>query len=355
MPRTGLRVPPFYEPGHARRFAYRPDQQALFELAAEWSSANGIPAASRDHCRIRLLLVDEQKDFCFPEGSLYVGGRSGSGAMDDSDRLARFIYQNLGAISEITCTLDTHFPFQIFSPAFWRDETGAPLSPHREVSTDDLRSGKIEPDPEVAAWASGGDRTWLRHQVAFYCDELERSGKYRLYLWPIHCILGSEGHTLAGVIQEARMFHAYVRRARNGIELKGGHTLTENYSVLAPEVLRTYDGGLLAERNQALVEALLAEDVLVIAGQAASHCVRFTVEDLLGEIRSRDASLARKVYLLTDCMSAVVVPDPGRSGSFLADFTPQVEEALAAFRQAGMHLVDTRTPLSEWPGIPALE
>jgi nicotinamidase-related amidase len=328
-------VPPFYDPAHARSFGYRPDQQKLFELASGWRAAHEVPPASQDHCRIRLLLVDEQKDFCFPEGSLYVGGRSGSGAMDDSDRLARFVYQNLGAISEITCTMDTHYPYQVFSPAFWRDETGAPPSPHREVGAEEVRSGKLVPDPELAAWASRGDRDWLARQLAFYCDELERGGKYKLYLWPIHCILGSDGHALAGVIQEARMFHAYVRRAPNGVEIKGGHTLTENYSVL--------------------VDALLAEDVLVVAGQAASHCVRFTLEDLLGEIRRRDASLARKLYLLTDCMSAVAVPDPERGGRFLADFTPQVEEALAGFAEAGMHLVDTRTPLSEWPGIPALQ
>jgi hypothetical protein len=52
-------------------------------------------------------------------------------------------------------------------------------------------------------------------------------------------------------------------------------------------------------------------------------------------------------------MSAVAVPDPDRPSAFLFDFTPQAEEAFGRWRDAGMHLVDTETPLSEWPGFPS--
>ncbi|HZI05813.1 MAG TPA: nicotinamidase, partial [Archangium sp.] len=84
-------------------------------------------------------------------------------------------------------------------------------------------------------------------------------------------------------------------------------------------------------------------------GQAASHCVKSSIDDLLGEILAQDAALARKVYLLTDCMSAVTVPDG--KGGFAADFTPQAESALKRFADAGMHLVKSTDPLASWPDL----
>jgi nicotinamidase-related amidase len=350
MTDTELPLPGFYRPEHAAAWEYAPDQAALFDAARAWRAAHGLTAAGADRRRVVLLVIDAQKDFCFPRGALFVGGRSGRGAIDDNDRLARFVYRHLGALTEVVCTLDTHYPFQVFSPAFWRDASGAPLAAHREITTDDIASLRVRPDPELAAWLAGGDKRWLRRQVEFYCRELERAGKYRLYLWPPHCLLGSDGHALAGVVHEARLFHAYARTAPGGMEMKGGHPLTENYSALAPEVLRRHDGGLLAERNQALIDRLLAADVLVVAGQAASHCVKSTLEDLQAAIDARDPALAGRVYVLRDCMSSVAVPDPQRPGELLFDFTPQTEEALQRLAAAGMHLVESTRPLSEWPG-----
>ncbi len=121
-----LPVPDFYDTNNAGRWDYRPDEQAVFERAVAWRDEHGLRPAAEDRLRVHLLLIDLQKDFCFPEGTLYVGGRSGRGAVEDNDRIARFIYRNLGVISAITCTLDTHFPHQIFSPAFWVDAEGNP-------------------------------------------------------------------------------------------------------------------------------------------------------------------------------------------------------------------------------------
>ena len=71
-----------------------------------------------------------------------------------------------------------------------------------------------------------------------------------------------------------------------------------------------HDGGSLATRNGALIDALLGEDRLIVAGQAASHCVKSSIDDLLDAIRDRNPALARRVYVLEDAMSAVAVPDP---------------------------------------------
>ncbi len=116
-----------------------------------------------------------------------------------------------------------------------------------------------------------------------------------------------------------------------------------------PEVRDCWDGGELIEKRGDLFDRLLARDAIVFAGQAASHCVKSSVDDLLDEIERRDPALAQKCYVVTDCMSAVTVPDG--DGGFLADFTPQVEQAFERYAQAGMHLVDSTSALADWPGM----
>ena len=306
---------------------------------------------------VHLLLIDVQKDFCFPEGSLYVGGRSGRGAMDDNDRIARFVYRNLARLTEITCTLDTHFPFQIFFPSFWLDREGAPLTAHREITTDDdsLRPRQAEPRRRVVGGARQGGpcasglaaptgRVLLRraraggqvHALPLAAPLPARRRRPRPR-WESCRRRGSSTPSCAGAV--------------DGTEVKGGNPLTENYSVLAPEVLRRHDGGALAERNTAFLETLLAADAVVIAGQAASHCVKSSIDDLLDEIRARDASLARKVYLLSDCMSSVAVPDPARPGAFLFDFTPAGRGRARALRRRRACTSCPRR--SRWPPGPA--
>lgn len=346
-----LPLPPFHDPSQAERWDFAPSVPALAAAAEAWRKAHGIRPSADDSRRVHLFVVDAQKDFCLPGGALFVGGRSGRGALDDTRRLVEFVYRSLGRITEITVTLDTHYPHQVFFPAFWLDGEGNVPAPHRFVTGDDVRAGRLRPRPELASWLAGGDAAWLLRQAEFYCDELEATGKYRLYLWPPHGLLGGEGHLLTGAVQQARLFHAFVRGARGEVVVKGDEPLAESYSVFAPEVRLRVDGAPFARRPDALAYRLLEADAVVVAGEAASHCVKSSVEDLLGEIEALDPRLAGKVYLLADCMSSVAVPDPERPGSFLADFTPEAEAALERFRRAGVHVVRSTDPMESWPGM----
>jgi nicotinamidase-related amidase len=60
--------------------------------------------------------------------------------------------------------------------------------------------------------------------------------------------------------------------------------------------------------------------------------VAWTVSDLLEDIQAADAALAKKVYLLEDCSSAVVVPG-------VVDHTDAANAAFARFAKSGMQIV----------------
>src|SRR3989304_2202083 len=74
------------------------------------------------------------------------------------------------------------------------------------------------------------------------------------------------------------------------------------------EVREGPDGRKIAKKNFRFIQTLLDFDVVIIAGQAKSHCVAWTIDDLLTEIAAVDRGLAHKVYLLEDCTSPVVIP-----------------------------------------------
>ncbi len=324
---------------------YRVAYEERAGAAKLWRDEHGVPPSARDEHRVGLLLVDVQNTFCIPEFELFVAGRSGMAAVEDNTRLCRFIYENLSSITRIHATLDTHTAMQIFHSVFLVDDAGNHPAPMTAVSLEDVESGRWKVNPRVSV-ELGVDQEYLIH----YCRRLSRDGFYALMVWPYHAMLGGVGHALISAIEEALFFHNMVRSSQTGFEVKGVHPLTENYSVLRPEVLDDAHGEKLDEPdeltrpNGALIDELLGYDALIVAGQAKSHCVAWTVADLLTEIRKRDPALAEKVYLLEDCSSPVVVPD-------VVDFTDQAEAAYRDFESAGMHLVRSTSPLDSWDGF----
>jgi nicotinamidase-related amidase len=242
--------------------------------------------------------------------------------------------------------MDTHNAFQIFHPAFLLDETGRPPAPMTAISLEDVESGRFRVNPEAAGAVARGDAAFLDRHLRHYCRLLSRDGKYRLMVWPYHAMLGGIGHCLVPAVEEAIFFHTIARESQASFELKGASPLTENYSALRPEVLEDEEGNPLAPRNDALLEKLLSYDALLVAGQAKSHCVSWTLSDLLEEIRRRDPDLAGRIYLLEDCMSPVVVPG-------VADFTEDAERAFREFEASGMRRVRASEPMDTWPGFPS--
>ncbi|MER3491112.1 MAG: isochorismatase [Mastigocladus sp. ERB_26_2] len=335
---TQLPIPPHFNPETVGAVWRVPYQQRA-AAAQTWTKQHEIKPASEDKTRICLLLIDVQNTFCIPEFELFVGGKSGNGAVDDNVRLCEFIYRNLGIITKIIPTLDTHTAMQIFHPIFWMNAAGEhPIPAGTNITPADIEQRIWHVNPNVA-FSLGFDYEFLEKYACHYVKQLTQNGKYPLTVWPYHSMLGGIGHALVSAVEEAIFFHCIARNSQTQFEIKGNNPLTENYSVLSPEVLEDFDSRPIAQTNKKLIQQLLNFDAVIIAGQAKSHCVAWTIDDLLTEIRQVDMKLAKKVYLLEDCTSAVVVPG-------VVDYTEAADKAFERFADAGMKIVKSTQLIS---------
>jgi nicotinamidase-related amidase len=308
-----LPLPPHWDPSRVDQVWRVPYEERAIE-AELWAREHGLAPARNDSTRIALLAVDTQNTFCTPEFELFVPGAPG-----DNRRLCEFVYRNLGAITEIVPTLDTHQALQVFHAAWLVDENGLHPPPYTVISAADLKRGVWE--------AANPDE---QKNLVEYVSALEARGRFKLTIWPYHAMVGGIGHALVSSVEEAFFFHGIARDCTPAFQFKGNDPHTEHYSALGPEV-----GG---QRNEDLVELLRGYDLVLIAGQAKSHCVAWTVEDLLEDMS------AERIYLLEDCTSPVVVPGA-------VDYTADANAAVERFAAAGINVVRSTEPMETWPGV----
>lgn len=306
-----MAFPPFYDPGRIGSL-FVPDTAAIAAAAA----ASALPAAVGDRRRTHLLLIDMQVDFCHPDGSLYVPG-----ALGDLRRVIELIYTHAAEITEITCSLDSHLPNQIFFPSWWVDAAGNHPAPFTLITRAEVEAGR---------WQPLFERDWSRG----YVTRLERDARKLLTIWPYHVLLGSPGHALDPELWSAVTWHALARKTAPRWVFKGSVPRTEHYSIFKPEVPTPgmVDGGV----NRALLARLGEADRLFVAGEAASHCVLSSVEDLVAAHADQPAALDR-IALLSDCTSPVVHSE--------IDFHALTQARLAELAAQGMR-VEASTEVS---------
>jgi nicotinamidase-related amidase len=342
MARHELPVPPHFNPlkvGEVWKVSY----QELVSEAEGWAKRLGIRPALNDRFRICLVAVDVQNTFCIPGFELYVSGRSGAGAVDDNRRLCDFIYRNLDVITQICPTMDTHQAMQIFHSVYLINDSGGHPPPFTLISEEDVEKGVWRFNPALC-YSFQIDEDYGNRHLLHYTRKLKEGGKYDLTVWPYHAMLGGIGHSLVASVEEAIFFHGIVRYSQADFHVKGDKPFTEHYSVLGPEVTEGPGGETIGLKSDKFFRKLLEYDAVVIAGQAKSHCVAWTIDDLLQDILTRDVNLVEKVYLLEDCASAVVVPG-------VIDYTDQAERAFGRFADAGMHVDRSTDPIEQWPGV----
>jgi nicotinamidase-related amidase len=248
---------------------------------------------------IQLLIIDPQNDFCdVPAGYRPVDPLTGTavapalpvaGAHADMLRTAQFISEAGSRLHEITVTLDSHHQVDIAHPTFWRHGDGAEVAPFTPITAAQVRAGAALPRDPAA----------LPRTLA-YLDELESRGRYVLMVWPVHCEIGTWGHDVHADVRDAynRWERAQLRNVRK--VSKGENPWTEHYSAIQAEVPDPQDEH--TQLNAALLAALDRAGLLLIAGEASSHCVRATTEHIVANL---PGGHPERIVLLTDCMSPV--------------------------------------------------
>ncbi len=319
-----LPLPDFYEPERVP-LLYIERAGLVAQSAEAYARANGIRPAEHDRYRICAFGVDVQVGFCIPGASLFVPG-----AVEDTQRALRWLYGNLDRISALAFSMDTHRVFQIFHPAYWVDREGRHPPPFTPIYHEEVRAGRWRPVANAAL-------------ALEYTRKLEATGRYVLTVWPYHALLGGISHALVPAVMEAAIFHAVARRTQTRFETKGTAELTENYSILSPEVTEL-SGQVVGRFNVELFDTLMQFDRVYLFGQAKSHCVLETLRDMRTRMEATDKKLADKVWILEDAMSPVPPPPVEPLPPHL-DFPRVANEGIAELARFGFHVVRTTDPI----------
>ncbi|EQC37429.1 hypothetical protein SDRG_05032 [Saprolegnia diclina VS20] len=268
-------------------------------MEAALQTIAAIEAAAKDgHGGLALFIIDPQVDF-HPGGSLAIPT-----ANDDAERTAVFIRKHMGAITQLVITLDSHQRLHIAHGVFWKDLDGVSPAPFTLITSADVASGKWSPRaPELQAYAYE------------YTKALEAGGRFTLCIWPEHCIIGTKGQAIVDVVHDAALEWSRVSRRPITYVQKGSNCYTEHYSALRADVELPHDPE--TSLNVGLIDALKTAGVVAVCGQALSHCVNFTVRDL---VQHWPAGRASDIAILTDCTSPVAGFESS-GADFIADMS----------------------------------
>jgi nicotinamidase-related amidase len=233
-----------------------------------------------------LLIIDPQNDFLdIPGAALPVPG-----ANADMQRLAAWLQVHLAQVQSVTVTLDSHASVGVERTTFWQDAQGQTVAPFTLITAADVRAGRFAPR-----------HAEKREEVLQYLQALEAGGQRQLVVWPVHCVTGSWGHNIHSALAQAIADWEEQSGQICHKLLKGQHPLTEQYSAFRAEVPRADDAG--TQLNQVLMGKLAAQTgTLLVAGEALSHCVAASVDDMLAHL---PALRLQRSVLLSDCMSPV--------------------------------------------------
>ena len=270
---------------------------SLNEILTKARSENLSPA-SKNPQRVLVLAIDVQQDF-MDNGALGVPG-----ANEDVKRMTRFIYDNMDKISKIAVSIDTHIPHQIFHPCWWIDENGNHPAPGTMITLADLDAGKYR-----AVINPNGSRN--------YVENLERNSKQKLTVWPYHCIKGTTGCALENQFSNMVYFHSVAKKTVTIPLVKGEDPMSEMYGIIKPE----YDTKGFV--NTDFLNTVEKYDIIIIMGEAKSHCVLESIKQFLEHYTGRP-EVTKKIYILEDCMSCVVVPG--------VDFEGMTQKEFEAFK-----------------------
>lgn len=272
--------------------------------------------AMKKNLKAHLVIIDPQKDFMDDKDSTLPV----PGANADMKRVAALIDRVGYKLADIHVTLDSHRIIDIGHPGMWRSENGDYPPPFTLVTADDVKNN---------IWAPRNPA--FRKRVLEYAQQLEANGKYQIMVWPEHCLIGSPGHAVQKDLFDALKRWEKKEFANVNFCVKGTNTFTEHYGALLAEVPDPNDPA--TQLNTSFLDMLNDADIVAVAGEALSHCVKETVTQIADNISPEQI---KKFYILTDCTSPV--PQIGNG----PDFPAIAKDWLVQMQKRGMKLITSK-------------
>lgn len=278
--------------------------------------------------KVHLVIVDPQNDFMgnddglpyavsLKDGTFLTVSLPVKGAVSDMRRLAKLINRVGPRLDDIHVTLDSHRVIDVAHAGMWVDSNGKPPAPFTLIRHDDIVNGIWQPRNPA-----------YRKRMLDYTKALESGGNYLLIIWPEHCLIGTWGHNVQVDLMKVLAKWEKTELANVDYVVKGTNPFTEHYGALMAEVPDPDDPS--TQLNLDFIKILQDADIVAIAGEASSHCVKATVEQVAKNIGDEHL---KKIHLLTDCMS----PVPAAPGT--PDFPAIADQFLKEMAAKGMKLV----------------
>ncbi|MHA2043407.1 MAG: hypothetical protein ACW99G_01360 [Candidatus Thorarchaeota archaeon] len=261
--------------------------------------------------KIHLLIIDPQNSFAKKvdandQQTLHNGELCVPGAWEDMERLATMIDRIGDKIDDITVTLDSHHQLHIAHPMWWKLSNGerpGPFTSVREdkgifVGTQFDASGNPHDVGEMMV-SNPGFMEWTMK----YIRTLEANQRYPHMIWPEHCLIGTPGHNVVKPLQDSLFKWEKDNLAFYNKVTKGSNYRTEHFSAVQSEVPDEDDA--TTQPNAAFINTVNDSDIILLAGEASSHCVANTVRDMVAFFGANSDEFIKKVICLTDAMSPV--------------------------------------------------
>lgn len=290
--------------------------------------------------------------------SAVAGMSAGLAAAEEGSTLAQFISQHLDDIDEIVVTLDSHHKLHVSHSTYWVDGAGGQQQPavNTTITLRDVEAGLWRPrKPELLEYTMDLLRQ-LGAQNAHYgygsttdadADIAAVQGPGGgIVIRPEHCLVGSQGsailpavhraigewvdHTLRDVTYLTTANKNYLQHVKGhllqlqqqqreqqqrqlateegkGVESVQPGVVGGEGQLAAGEGAPSQQKQLLMDPSQyfdlSFLEMLGSDDKLLICGQAISHCVGFSVFDVISTAMRSSSLLPQNIFMLKDATS----------------------------------------------------
>lgn len=187
------------------------------------------------------------------------------------NRVAQLVSKIGNKLEDIHVTLDSHRVVDVGHPVYWKGKDGTHPLPFTMITATDIENG-----------------TWTPTNPAWYNDQLqsakkrETEGKKPNMVWPPHCLIGTWGHNVQIELMDALMHWETENFANVNYKTKGSYPHREHYGGMEAEDPDPREPSTSLDMR--FIAMLSEADMILFTGEALSHCVMSTLNQVADNI-----------------------------------------------------------------------